>query len=149
MFHLKPEERLRAWREFRKTLDHLPVDKAIQSTVNFWQTCPFAPYYLDSNDSLLWPNPWDLIIENYYCDLAKSLGMLYTLYFTEHGKNLEIELRVYVDPVTRYEYNLVFFDKGKYVLNFQDGEVTSIESINKNLALKHCYNNTDLKLEEY
>ncbi|HET8688369.1 MAG TPA: hypothetical protein VFM18_17300 [Methanosarcina sp.] len=149
MFHLPPEDRLRAWRDFRKTLDLLPVNEAIHSTVDFWQKCPFAPYYLDSAESDLWPNPWDLIIENYYCDLAKSLGMLYTLYFTEHGKNLEIELRIYIDPISRHEYNLVFFDGGKYILNFQDGEVVEIGSINKNLVLKYCYDNTDLKLEEY
>ena len=149
MFQLKPEDRLRSWREFRKTLDSLPIEDAIKEVVDFWQKCPFEPYYLDPATPQDWPNPWDLIIENYYCDLAKCLGMLYTLYFTEHGETLDIELRVYVDPETRYEYNLVLFEQGKYVLNFQDGDIVNIEAINKNLALKRIYSSTDLKLEEY
>jgi hypothetical protein len=130
-------------------VDTLPIEDAIAQVAKFWQSCPFVPYYLDSDCPELWLNPWDLILENYYCDLAKALGMLYTIYFTAHSKETDIELRVYIDPVTKYEYNLVVVDKGKYVLNFHNGDVVNIESINNNLVLKHCYSSMDLKLEEF
>ena len=149
MFQQKPEDRLRSWRDFRKTLDLLPLNEAAISVSDFWQGCPFVPYHLDPDQPSQWSTPWELITENYYCDLAKALGMLYTLYFTVHGADLDAEIRVYNDPVTQHEYNLVVLSQGKYMLNFRDGDVVNIESINKNLALKHCYTSTDLKLAEY
>lgn len=149
MWKLEASERIVRWRAFRKTLDQLPLEEAIQHVAEFWHSCPFAPYYLDPDQPEKWPSPWELISENYYCDLAKSLGMLYTLYFTTHGSIIEPEIRVYYDPVTKYTYNLVLLCRGKYVLNFRDDDNVNITSINKNLKLKRIYSSTDLKLQDY
>jgi len=149
MWKLDTSERMGSWLAFRKTLDNLPLEQAVDSVVSFWQGCPFVPYYLDPNVPEEWPTPWELILENHYCDLAKALGMLYTLYFTSHGKNLDVEIRVYYDPETKFTYNLAFLNQGKYVLNFRDDSIVNIESINKNLKLQNCYSSADLKLEEY
>lgn len=149
MWKLTPSERVVRWRDFRKTLDHLPLEQAIKAVAEFWHGCPFAPYYLDPEKPEEWPTPWELISENYYCDLAKALGMLYTLYFTAHGKDLDAEIRVYYDTETKFTYNLPVLAQGKYVVNLVDGEIVNIESINKNLKLKYRFTSTDLKLEEY
>ncbi len=146
MFRLQADERLTRWREFRKTLDNQPLDQATQAVVDFWNSCPFNPYYLDPGAPDLWPDPWTLIEENYYCDLAKALGMLYTIKFTKH--NPEVEIRVYYDPETRYNYNLVWINRGKYVLNLISGEVVNKEHLAKNLKLKSKYNE-ELKLNSY
>jgi len=119
---------------------------AIQATAEFWQPCPHNPYYLDPADPESWPNAWDLISENYYCDLAKSLGIVYTIYYTQHGKELDIEIHTYNDPESGYTYNLSVLSKGKYVVNFLDNTIVNIESINKNLKLIRCYGNKELKL---
>jgi hypothetical protein len=149
MWKLDTSERIGSWRAFRKTLDDLPFEQAVNSVVIFWQGCPFVPYYLDPDVPTEWPTPWELISENHYCDLAKALGMLYTLYFTTHRKDLDVEIRVYYDPKTKFTYNLAFLNQGKYVLNFRDDSVVNIESINKNLKLQYHYSSADLKLEEY
>lgn len=149
MFQLSAEGRLQAWRDFRKTLDSLTLEQATESVAEFWHGCPFVPYNLDPADPTSWPTPWEMITENYYCDLAKAIGMLYTLYFTTHGTGLDVEIRVYGDPRTDYEYNLAVLSQGKYVLNFRDASVVNIESLNKNLVLKHQYSSKELKLEEY
>lgn len=149
MWKLDTSERIARWRDFRKSLDALPLEQAIEATAEFWSGCPFAPYYLDPDRPESWPSPWELISENYYCDLAKAIGMLYTMYFTKHKLGLESEIRVYYDPETKYTYNLAVFAQGKYVLNFLDDTVVNIVSINKNLKLKRTYSSTDLKLEEY
>lgn len=149
MFQLPAEGRLRAWRDFRKTLDSLTLEQATESVAEFWHRCPFVPYNLDPDCPESWPTPWEMISKNYYCDLAKAVGMLYTLYFTAHGSDLDAEIRVYVDSGTDYEYNLAFLSQGKYVLNFRDASVVNIESLNKNLVLKHRYSSKELKLEEY
>ena len=75
--------------------------------------------------------------------------MLYTICFTDFGKTLEPEIRVYYDPDRKHTFNLAVFAQGKYVLNFRDRPVVNITSINKNLILKHCYSSKELKLEEY
>ena len=149
MWKLESSERIVRWRDFRKTLNSMPFEQAVRASAEFWQGCPFAPYYLDPDRPDLWPTPWELISENYYCDLAKSLGMLYTLYFTVHGLSLSPEIRVYYDPETKYTYNLVLLCQGKYVLNFRDDDNVNIVSINKNLKLKRIYGSTDLKLQDY
>ncbi len=145
MFKLPASERLTRWREFRKSLDILPYDRALEATVEFWNNCPFNPYYLDPDRPTDWPDPWTLVEENYYCDLAKALGMLYTIKFTAH--NPDVELRVYVDPETKYNYNLVWIDNGKYVLNLIEGEVVN-KTLTENLRLKVKYKD-ELNLNSY
>jgi hypothetical protein len=147
MWKLKTSERISHWRDFRKNLGQLTLSQALQATVDFWQSCPFAPYYLDATDSDEWPNPWELIAENYYCDVAKCLGIVYTIVLSDHGAELDPEIRVYYDPMSRLTYHLVFFDRGKYVINFSDGEIVNIESISNKFQLKYHYQKQDLKLE--
>jgi hypothetical protein len=83
-----------------------------------------------------------------YCDLAKALGIVYTIVFTKH-KPEDIEIRVYYDPTTRYTYNLVLINQGKYVINFTDAEIVNIESLDKKLKQKFKYSSTDLKINNY
>lgn len=146
MFKLQAPERLSRWREFRKSLDNLPLDTALEAVVDFWQGCPFNPYYLDWDKPEQWPDPWTLIEENYYCDIAKALGMLYTIKFTKH--NPAVEIRVYYDPETKYNYNLVWIEQGKYVLNLISDEVVNKTHVAKNLKLKIKYDE-ELKLNSY
>ena len=149
MWKLKSDDSNTRWREFRKSLDILSLEQAIQSVDNFWQDCPYCPYYLDYTNPDKWPDPWQLISENYYCDIAKTLGIVYTIYFTRHGKELAPEILVYNDPTTKYMYNLAFLAKGKYVLNFKDNEIVNNEQIDKHLTLQYRYTAKDLKLNEY
>lgn len=146
MFKLAATERLTRWREFRKSLDNLPLDAACQAVSDFWQSCPFSPFYLDVDKPSEWPNPWTLIEENYYCDIAKALGILYTIKFTKH--NPDVELRVYYDPDTKYSYNLVWIEGGKYVINLVNDEVVNKEHVTKNLKLKVKYDQ-ELNLNSY
>lgn len=149
MFKLKPRERFSLWLSFRKNLDPLPLEEALIKTLTFWQSCPFSPYYLGYEDLSTWPDPWQLIEENCYCDLAKCLGIVYTLYLTAHRDNLDPEIWVYIDKKTRQLYNLVVFQQGKYVINLIEGEVVNKEQINQDLKLKYRYTAVDLKLEQY
>ena len=146
MFKLPTDERLARWRDFRKSLNALPLETALQSVVDFWSRCPFSPYYLDPAQPENWPDPWTLIEENYYCDLAKALGMLYTIKFTDHSP--EVEIRVYYDPETKYNYNLVWIAQGKYVLNLISGEIVNKTHVEKTLKLKVEYSK-ELKLNSY
>ena len=147
MWKLETSERIARWRDFRKSLDDLPLANAVQAVAEFWHNCPYQPYYLDPADPESWPTAWDLIAENYYCDVAKALGMLYTICLTQHGATLAAEIHIYNDPETGYVYCLPVLSEGKYVINFIDSKIVNIESINKKLKLKRLYTGTELKLK--
>lgn len=147
MFKLSTSGRLSHWKNFRIQLNALPLEKALVQTQRLWQQCPFTPFYLDPSNPENWPNPWDLIAENYYCDLAKALGIVYTLHLSDHGSNLVPEIRVYYDTKSKYQYHIAYFADGKYVLNLIEDEVVNKEHINQQLKLKYCYTAIDLKLE--
>jgi hypothetical protein len=146
MWKLETNERLARWRDFRKSLDAMPLDCAVQTTAEFWHGCPFNPYYLDPADPESWPGAWDLVTENYYCDLAKALGIVYTMYLTQHAADSSPEIHIYNDTESGYVYNLSVFADGKYVVNFLDNKIVNIESISKKYKLMHCYSERQLKL---
>lgn len=147
MWKLNSSERLARWRDFRKSLNSLPLDQALVRTAELWADCPFTPYYLDTDQPDSWPDPWTLIEENYYCDLARCLGMLYTIALSDHRPRIEI--RVYYDAESRLHYNLVWIEDGKYVLNMKDGHVLNKTQIAKHYDLCRCYGDEELKLNSY
>lgn len=149
MWKLDASGRISHWRDFRKEIESLPLEQALLRTAEFWSTAPFTPYYLDPSDSENWPDPWTLLYENYYCDIAKCLGIIYTIELTAHKSELTPELRIYRDTTSGYEYNLSWFNQGKYILNLIDSTIVNKEHINKNLTLKYCYTVEDLHLKDY
>jgi len=149
MWKLDTAGRIAQWRDFRKSLDELPFDQALDQVANLWQTVPFCPYNLDPDKPESWPDPWTLIYENVYCDIAKCLGIVYTILLSKHGTNLNVEFRVYQDPKTRYNYNLAWFNKGKYILNMVDGEVLNNTQFNKTLKLIKTHTAVELQLDNF
>ena len=149
MWKLDTSGRIAHWRDFRKTLDELPLDQALEAVAKFWQQAPFCPYNLDPDAPESWPDPWTLIYENIYCDIAKCLGIVYTVSLTKHRTDLDVEYRVYRDPVTKYEYNLSWINQGKYILNMIDGEVLNNTQFDKNLQLLKTHTAVDLQLNNY
>jgi hypothetical protein len=149
MFKLKPSERITCWKQLRRDISLLPINEAAEKVEIFWQRCPFTPFYLDYKDPDSWPDPWELISENYYCDLAKCLGIIYTLHLTAHKDQLFPELRIYFDYISRHQYHIAYLCQGKYVLNLIEGQVVNKEHINQELKLIHLYTKMDLKLEQY
>jgi hypothetical protein len=146
MWNLFPYERLRSWHDFRKLIGDKSLDQAVKETQHLWSFAPYQTYYLTTDQIENWPNPWELIYENHYCDLAKALGIVYTLYLSDHKPNLEI--RVYNEPSTNEQYNLVFVEQGKYVLNYIHDEVVNKTQINKQLKLKKVVTSIELGLNK-
>ena len=149
MFKLNSSERMVRWKKFREKINSLSLAQACEATIDLWHSCPFCPYYLNYDNCASWPDPWQLLEENYYCDLAKCLGIVYTLYLTNHNKDATFEIRVYNDPKTNYNYHIAYLCDGKYVLNLIEGEVVNKEHIYQKLKLKYRYTAADLKLEQY
>jgi hypothetical protein len=141
-----PNQRLSKWKDFRLSLNKLDLETALQETVDFWCSPPWAPFYLDETDPSEWPAPWDLIVDNYFCDIAKALGIAYTIYLTEHSPEISIEL--YKDPTTGSDINIVLVNK-KYVLNMNSGQVLNRQHTQSSIQLKYAYTAEELKIKTY
>lgn len=148
-WNLRVSDRLAQWRSFRQKLSNMPLLDALTEVNVMWSSAPFVTYYLQPDSARDWPDPWALIAENYYCDIAKALGIIYTIYFTSH-KNVNIELRIYYDFETKDRINVVYVDDGKYILNYWPFEIVNTQQIEeKNLKLLYVYTVVDLQLDKY
>lgn len=148
-WNLRVNDRLAEWKDFRHELDRLPIETAVVELNNMWSTAPFVNYNLDPSDPNTWPDPWTLLAENYWCDVAKALGIIYTIYFTHH-RNTPMELRVYYDYKDKQRYTVAWLAEGKYILNYWPYEIVNTKQVEeKQLHLLYQYSSTDLALEKY
>ena len=148
-WNLRVNDRLTQWKDFRHQLDRLPLESAVVELNNMWSSAPFVNYNLDPSDPKTWPDPWALLAENYWCDVAKALGIAYTIYFSSH-KLTPIEIRVYYDYKDKTRHSLVWLDNGKYILNYWPYEIVNTKQIEeKQLQLLYQYSSTDLQLDKY
>lgn len=139
---------LKDWKALRKKLADLSLEEAIKATTHYWSYAPFVSHYLEPDKPQDWPNPWQLLDDNYFCDLAKALGMFYTLGLSAHGSVIDLEIRIYVDQNKNYSH-LVWIDQGKYVINYWHDEVVNNTQLDEELTLKYRYTAADLNLHTY
>jgi hypothetical protein len=87
----------------------------------WWQQTPLINHYLHPSDLPNWPGPWELLVENTYCTLARGLGMCYTLLLM----NITDIEYVLAKDNDGDETPLVLVDNAKYLLNYYPGTVIS------------------------
>jgi hypothetical protein len=118
--------RLESWNNLRDRCQTLPMESALEAINSWWFDVPWRPYYLHWDDQLNWPDPWQLLNDNHYCDLARSLGILYTITLLDREDLGDATL-----ILTESGDNLVQVAKSKYILNWdQDTVVNTIQAIN-------------------
>ena len=120
------DQRLGAWYSLRQSVLHLPVPEALIQINAWWYLSPWRPYYLHWDDQANWPDPWQLLNDNTYCDVAKGLGILYTITMLER-QDISTATLVQTDS----GHNLVLVDNEKYILNWDRDTV-----LNNNLTIK-------------
>ena len=117
--------RLRAWHDLKEQLENADIETVCIQVDKFWQRCPMSNHYLHPDEIETWPNPWELLKDNSYCNYARALGMIYTL--LQLGvKNIDFVDALYDN---REDAVLVLVDNAKYVLNWYPDSV-----LNTNLA---------------
>ena len=120
--------RLNAWADLRTQIQTQPVEQALVQINDWWLQAPWRAYHLHWDDQETWPNPWELLSDNLYCDVAKGLGMLYTISLLDHPDLTDAEL-----VLTDQGDNLVLVCKRKYILNW---DPTTIVNTNHKLEIK-------------
>lgn len=126
MWYTDFSDRLEAWAILRTEAQSLPLVEALQKINDWWFNSPWKSYYLHWDDQSLWPDPWQLLSDNVYCDLARGLGILYTVTLLEHKDLKSVEL-----VLTEDDRNLVLVNKEKYILNWDHKVIVNTPLNNK------------------
>ena len=124
MWPVKFEDRLIQWSSLREEAKTLSLESSLNKINHWWQQTPWSPYHLHWDDQETWPNPWELLSDNLFCDLARSLGIVYTTMMIDHPEINKIEL------ASCDETNLVLINQGKYILNWSPEELLNISTAN-------------------
>jgi hypothetical protein len=104
----------------RQQCHALSVESTLLAINSWWFLTPWQPYYLDWLDQPAWPDPWQLLNDNVYCDLARALGILYTISLLDRADLTDATLVLSQDG-----HNLVVVDKSKYILNWSPDTVVN------------------------
>lgn len=112
------EDLLLEWADLRNRASSLPLEDALHLVQNWWNTAPITNPYLHIADCDEWPLPWDLLAQNGFCDLAKCIGICYTLILAELPQIKSLHI-----VQTDNYYTIVHVNDGQYVLNDCIGEI--------------------------
>jgi hypothetical protein len=132
------ESRLDSWTQLRTRARNLPVESALEAINSWWFTSPWTGYHLHWDDREDWPDPWQLLDDNIFCEVARGLGILYTITLLERADIESAEL-----VLTQSGHNLVLVDKSKYILNWDKSTIVNI-----NPEVKIVKNLTQLQVKE-
>lgn len=125
MFNLHGTDRLTAWRDFRNKLE--TSNTPLEDVAEFWSQAPFVGPYLNPNEPESWPDPWHLVLDSHWDDLAIVLGMLYTIKLTDRFKDTQLDIRSFTAKDGRPQYLLVV--NNKHVLNLEYRCVITVEEV--------------------
>ena len=120
MWPLTFASRLERWNLLRDQCQHVPVESALLEINRWWFGSPWRPYYLHWDDQATWPDPWQLLSDDIYCEVARGLGILYTITLLNHADIASADL-----VLTESGHNLVVVNKTKYILNWERDTVVN------------------------
>lgn len=121
VFQLNYEIRLKSWYDLRQQLQNTEDATKCVEIDKWWQSAPIVTHHLHPQDIDNWPDPWELLSENTYCEVARALGMCYTLLLIGIT---DIEL-VLARNNTAEDVVLVLVDNAKYIMNYWPDTVIS------------------------
>jgi len=112
--------RLKSWNTLREQAQTLPLESALISINQWWFNSPWQPYYLHWDDQPKWPDPWQLLSDNFYCYVARGLGIVYTISMLDRADMTPTTL-----ILTEEGHNLVQVGKEKYILNWEPDSIVN------------------------
>jgi hypothetical protein len=121
IFQSTYEARLQDWFQLRKSVINLPIDKQCITIDEWWQRAPLVTHHLHPLDMDNWPDPWELLSENTYCEVARALGMCYTLLLLDIS---DVEMVLATNNIGE-DVVLVLVDNAKYILNYWPNTVVN------------------------
>jgi hypothetical protein len=140
IFQQDYKNRLQSWYNFRVSLNNQPISVKCIQIDKWWQYTPLVNHYLHPVDLPNWPNPWELLVENTYCTIARGLGMCYTLLLL--GVE-DIEYKLGTNDIGE-DVAIVLVDNANYTMNYWPDSVISTDlkqfRFHQTLDLAHIKN---------
>ena len=141
VFQLNYDARLKSWYELRAQIEGTLIQNKCVEIDEWWQKAPLINHHLHPQDINTWPGPWDLLVENTYCTVARALGMCYTMLLVDET---DIDL-VEATDMNGEDLVLVLVDNAKYILNYWPDTVLSNTlsdfTIKRTISINHLLNN--------
>ena len=132
-----PEDRILSWREFRGSIADQSPEEAALTIAQEWGGSPSVRnYYLDLDESF--PDPWQLLVNNRFDNLARALGMYYTAAMCKQFNRDQCCIEIYQNAIGE-RLDIASLDQGKYVLNIHRGQVLNINSVPEHFRLIRTY----------
>jgi hypothetical protein len=104
---------------------------------SWWFYAPWRPYYLHWDDQNTWPDPWQLLSDDIYCEVARGLGILYTVTLLDRADLAPASLILTADGT-----NLVQVGREKYILNW---EANTVVNTNLEFTIQRQYQQQHIK----
>ena len=114
------DARLASWNRLRDHCQNLSLESALAAVNSWWFNAPWQPYYLHWDDQSTWPDPWQLLSDDVYCDLARGLGIAYTISMLDRADMAPVTL-----ILTEDGSNLVQVANEKYILNWEAEQIVN------------------------
>lgn len=136
-------DRILKWREWRNSLTLLSLNECLNEVAITWAKAPVVNHYLTPDNPAEWPDPWNLINDNIYCDLSIALGMFYSLALCDNP-HIPDNIRIEIYQSTGGWINLCSIGQGLYMLNWSQRSVVNISTIPEIGKLNFAYSKIDL-----
>jgi len=137
MFFYDIQRRLSEWYRFRNSLKEYSKYECLTRTIKFWAGAPLVNSFLAYDLPETWPDPWELISDNFYDDVCVSLGIFYTLLYSNVFNKSDIIYNVY--DVSDDIITCVTVEN-TYVLNYDYGNIIKKEDIAVLPRFQYNYN---------
>lgn len=129
------EDRLSIWKRLRDEL--VSKSDPIQHVINFWNSIPPSSRNIDPYDQSTWPDPWQMIEENVYCEYTKILAVAYTLMLSESSKDWRYEIHIGIDrDDSKLYYMLIANDK---VIGLEKEKSVYIKDVPKSIHIQKIH----------
>ena len=112
--------RLTAWTSLRDACHLEPAQQALERINAWWFAAPWSSYYLHWDDRRDWPDPWQILSDDIYCEVARGLGMLYTIAMLDRSDIADAELQDCANGTVLQVLG------GKYILNWVPSGIVNI-----------------------
>ena len=139
MWQPRFDDRLLEWRELRTQSAQFDLEDALVAVDQWWQRAPLTSHYLHLDEYEKWPLPWDLLADDIYCDLAKCLGIVYTLILIKHKDIQSIRILQLED------FYVVEVNSG-YILNYIPNEIVNTNTL-PDLKIKRSLSSDNLIID--
>ena len=122
-------DRLRQWRDFRKSLSVAQSDlEQVTAIANWWAQAPEGTRVIDPYDQRRWPSGWELIYAGDFCRSSIALGMEQT-FLQRNGRWTENRVKLALLDDNGEDIYLVLIIDDTWILNYDHGRVIELSTL--------------------